>query len=101
MGWFRKRTLESRRKRQRELATASDEARREALQEELGDAKRTLDAATVDSATTMSDAEAEAAIATDLRSMKQRSLSDYELFLAYLPDEEADQLREIARKHGI
>jgi hypothetical protein len=47
----------------------------------------------------MTDDEVEAALAGDLRAMKQRG--EYELFLARLPREEAQMMREIARKHGV
>lgn len=84
-----------------QLANASEEARQAALPSRMEAASRIVPKEEARAARRMTDDEADAVIAEEIRVMKSRDPQEWRTFVASFPAAERGELEEIARRHGV
>jgi hypothetical protein len=89
------------RERRQFLAGLPDAAKEALLEHELEAAKGFAGAAEVARVEGLDEDQVELELAAELSEMKERSRSEYLRFLASLPREERDNIRQIEQKYGF
>ncbi len=105
MNWWRR--LRSRRlpiydeRSLRAIEQGSDEEKEEWHRARLERMKGDLDPTWVAGVEAASDEENESGLAEEIRRIERRNPQEWELFLASMPEENQEQLRDIERRYGI